>query len=239
MMRSPVSHRTHNQLRQLCQVFVLLAVWLTASSQSFAQSGRGVYTGPGFSHLFTTPRASECDITGGVNGNGAEGVIVEDTTTVDLPKGTTGFRLRVEGFSAEYPQYTGDSSQFNDQITVDVQVEGQTVYSGSWNVNTLHNQFDPDTGIVELTDQLVSTIVQTQSVAASLSIHATALNVGDGGFPSGMTVSIEFGDQVSLSGIAVTDVERSRTHTERYKLPPAKNWVLAPIDKIHHFAPGE
>lgn len=125
---------------------------------------------------------------------GAQGVTISGQTTLTVPQGTGVVRVRVILFSREWPQYTGQQSEFDDIVTWSVTTPGGTVTSGSRNVNSLHNQFASGTypgGNWTAYDADYDFSSQTQNGTSSMTLLGTALNISDSALGSGVAFVIE------------------------------------------------
>jgi hypothetical protein len=148
-----------------------------------------------------------------VDGDGGPaGQILDDTASLKVPQGTGMLPLRVVVFSREWPTYTGDQSEFNDQVTYNIEIPGDQTYSDSFTVNSLHSVFEegeyPGGNRVVLEEMIDFTeIAETADV--EVSVYGSAKNISDAALGSG--VAIELGVlKMKTETIATTPHNRLR-----------------------------
>ncbi len=135
-----------------------------------------------------TPSAEWIELTGDLD----EGEVKTRDLTLTIPAGQS--RLIVVALqSDEYPEYTGDSSEFNDILTWNVTPASGTPISGSADVNSRHtawvngialNGYDP------VCVEELRTFTAPAGTPMTVTVHLTAKNVSDGILPSTVMVGV-------------------------------------------------
>lgn len=133
----------------------------------------------------------------------AQGYPYTRSGCVILPQGTDCVRVRVYYFSREYPEYTGQASEFDDTISFQVAVPGEPLETGSVHVNDLHTLFGDGPypgGNYLVLDRQYHLADHTESGPKDVGLRATATNVSDNELGSGVafvidcdTVDIDYG----------------------------------------------
>ena len=131
-----------------------------------------------------------------VTSEGAEqGVIKADGRQLVIPQGTKCVYYKATVFSSEYPEYTGQSSEFDDVVTWGITgpTEEQTKGPHSYNVNSLHSQFEAGPfagGNVVVAEGVLDYSIPAASSASYLHLTGTAVNVSDGYLGSGVALQV-------------------------------------------------
>jgi predicted outer membrane repeat protein len=127
-----------------------------------------------------------------VTGDRKEDIVEVRSRTIEIPAGESRVLL-IGVHSTEFPQWTGQSSQFNDVLTWNIQPSQGQAISGSVNVNDRHTQWQQGTNMlgfapVHIEHQGVITAPTNEPL--TLEITLSAVNIGDGILPSTVMVGL-------------------------------------------------
>jgi len=155
---------------------------------------------------------------------GDEDVPISQMSVFSVPQGTASVRVQVIVFSREYPDFTGQPSQFNDILTWDVLAPGTALLTGMTDVNSLHMVFEETmiggvpggTAIVVDEDVDVSAIAEKGDV--DLTLSASAMNVGDSSLGSGVDMIVTIGTDVTIMAIDTRDDDNAEVHKAPFRL---------------------
>jgi len=118
-----------------------------------------------------------------VDGHGqAESFPYTRVKRVIIPQDSDCVWVRVYYFSREYPEFTGQSSQWDDTISYRVWSPNETIASGSANVNSLHDLFSDGPyhgGTYRVVDEIVDYSSLTASGDSWIDLRGTATNISD------------------------------------------------------------
>ncbi len=136
----------------------------------------------------STPDAEWFIVTGDLQQN----IVKERSRTIQIPAGRACL-LVIGVYSAEYPQWTGQSSQYNDVLTWNIQPsQGETVI-GSIDVNSRHTEWQQGTnmlGYAPVHIEHESIIAAPSNTPLTLDLTLSAKNVGDNILPSTVMVGV-------------------------------------------------
>jgi len=131
-----------------------------------------------------------------VTGDLAENVEKTKTRTVTIPAGKSRVIVVVLA-SDEYPDWTGDDSEYNDTLTWDIRPAGGSELTGSIDVNSRHSEWEYDEmagheakGFSPAHLETGMTLTAPDDAALSVEIELSATNVGDGTLPSTVLVGV-------------------------------------------------
>jgi len=161
-----------------------------------------------------------------VTGDLAENVEKTRTRTVTIPAGKSRV-IAVVLASDEYPDWTGDDSEFNDTLTWEIRPTGGSEMTGSIDVNSRHSEWEYDEmagheakGFSPTHLETGMTLTAPDDAAMTVEIELSATNVGDGTLPSTVLVGVlpvepmEFYPQLlDGDGVAIAGSENPRTAT--------------------------
>jgi hypothetical protein len=136
-------------------------------------------------------------------------------TRVIIPQGHGCVWVRAYYFSREYPVYTGQGSQFNDELSYAVSSPGGTIASGETTVNALDSAFEDGPypgGTYKVYDQMLDYGSHTATGDSWIDLRGTATNVTDGELGSGVAFRVKCCGVVSLTW------ERAQVHPENTAL---------------------
>lgn len=136
-----------------------------------------------------TPEAEWLILTGDLE----EDAVKSRNRTVTIPAGET--RLAVVFVASdEYPDYTGDSSQYNDTLSWSVSASGNSGISGSINVNSRHVEWTLDgievQGYIPALIEGIEVYEAPENSDLSVDIDLSATNIGDSLLPSTVMVGL-------------------------------------------------
>ncbi len=130
-----------------------------------------------------------------VDGEGqGQGVVYIRTTRMVIPQGTACVGLRVYYFSTEYPEYTGNQSEYNDRVSFLVSYPNGVAASGSISVNSLHGHFGPGPypgGNFLVIEQELDFSVLTAEGPSWMEFRGSTTNVSDGRLGSGVAFEVQ------------------------------------------------
>ena len=178
----------------------------TANDQTGGSGGGG--GGNTFSGTIPIPTNEESlDHTG----EGDEGVTTNDTQTFNWTDGTSSLFVVVGLYSEEFPDFTGDDSEFNDSISYTVTPSVGAQKTASLSVNSLHEEWESEGKDFDLGEgsnfyvfrQFV--VENKQRTPMSIDVNVEVTNVSDGLLPSGATVAI-FPVQIQPKVVSVGSV---------------------------------
>jgi len=102
-------------------------------------------------------------------------------------------RLRVYYFSREYPDYTGQTSIYDDTVSFQVAIPGEPLETGFVHVNDLHSLFGPGPypgGDYLVLDRQYHLADLTEFGPRDVGLRATATNVSDNELGSGVAFEV-------------------------------------------------
>lgn len=127
-----------------------------------------------------------------VTGDLQQDIVKERSRTIQIPAGES--RVLIIGVhSQEYPQWTGQSSQYNDVLMWNILPSQGTAISGSVNVNDRHTQWQQSTNVLGFTPVHIEThsiVTAPSNASLTLEIMLSAANIGDGILPSTVLVGL-------------------------------------------------
>lgn len=139
--------------------------------------------------------------------SGAEGADVQNSRTLDVPETATTATVRLQVFSAEFPVFVEQQSQFDDQWEVTVADEsGAQLFALSSNVNAQLNPSRPElafnsnstTDLIEETIDLPEIPNASDTEQRTLTLRIVARNVGDALFPTTVTAELAPGPAFTI-----------------------------------------
>ncbi len=131
-----------------------------------------------------------------VTGDSEEDERTSDNKVVNIPAGRSAI-LVVALASAEYPSYTGPSSEFNDILEWDIELSAGDGVNGSVDVNNRHSDWE----IAELEgtslqgfspvhiERMVG-LTAPDDAQLTVTLEAAATNIGDGALPSTVIIGV-------------------------------------------------
>jgi len=167
-----------------------------------------------------TPDAEWFILTGDLN----EDEVKTRSRTVTIPAGQSRV-IAVVVASEEYPDWTGDGSEFNDTLEWDIQPSEGDALQGSIDVNSRHGEWEEAEtlereckGFSPAHVETGMTLTAPDNAALTIDIELSATNIGDGTLPSTVLVGIlpvipvEFFPQLlDGDGVAIAGSENPRT----------------------------
>lgn len=139
-----------------------------------------------------TPSAEWFILTGDLD----EGVKKTRDRTVTIPAGQTRL-IAVVVASEEYPDWTGDQSEFNDTLEWSVRPNGGQNITGGIDVNSRHNEWvtaelagREAQGFYPVHYETLKVVTATVNSALSVEIELSATNIGDDILPSTVMVAL-------------------------------------------------
>ena len=132
----------------------------------------------------------------------AEDEKITETRSYSIPPGRNSYIVSVYVSSEEYPNFTEDSSEFNDQMDWIITPSNGPVIEGNLNVNSLHSEWERsesmglsfnDTSPVAYRDLGLIQASENSTVTVDVEIGST--NIGDSGVPTTVQAVL---DQVSF-----------------------------------------
>lgn len=139
-----------------------------------------------------------------------EDVPVSDSKRFTIPKDTAAIVVTAVVFSEEYPYYTGDQSEFNDEVGYEITSPVATVDAQAYNVNSLHSDFVEGEGYYGgIYTSYCGTLDYSALTAEGdswLDVSGDAMNIGDNQLPSGVRVTVAL-----IPTIKVDFIEASST----------------------------
>ena len=148
------------------------------------------------------------------------------TRTVTIPAGQSRI-IAVVIASDEYPDWTGDESEFNDTLTWDIRPTGSEPMTGSVDVNSRHTEWEDAElqgrethGFSPAYLETGMTLTAPDNAAITVRIELSATNIGDGTLPSTVLVGVLpvipveiFPQLLNGDGIEIQGSENPRTAT--------------------------
>lgn len=167
-----------------------------------------------------TPDAEWFILTGDLD----EDEVKTRSRTVTIPAGESRV-ITVVVASDEYPDWTGDESQFNDTLEWNIQPSEGAALEGSIDVNARHDEWEEAEtegreckGFSPAHVETGMTLTAPDNAALTVEIELSATNIGDGTLPSTVLVGIlpvvpvEFFPQLlDGDGVAIAGSETPRT----------------------------
>jgi hypothetical protein len=139
-----------------------------------------------------TPDAEWFILTGDLDENDVK----TRSRTVTIPAGESRV-IAVVVASDEYPDWTGDQSEFNDTLTWSIRPAGGFVIAGSIDVNSRHSEWETAElegreaqGFYPAHFESWDTVTAGDSSSLNVEIDLSATNVGDGILPSTVMVAL-------------------------------------------------
>ncbi len=130
-----------------------------------------------------------------VDGEGqGQGVVYIRSSRMVIPQGTACVGLRVYYFSTEYPEYTGNQSEYNDRVSFLVSYPNGVAAIGSIRVNSLHGHFGPGPypgGNFLVIEQELDFSVLTAEGPSWMEFRGSTTNVSDGRLGSGVAIEVQ------------------------------------------------
>lgn len=132
-----------------------------------------------------------------VVGNGEQGERKTKSITITLPEGRADYMLLIATNSMEYPQFTGETSEYNDEVDWKVTPQGGDVLEGSAEVNDLHSQWEAseenETSLLDLTPVAVlkmGVVKGREGETTTVEIELGAKNVRDAVLPTTIAAAV-------------------------------------------------
>ncbi|MEY4484142.1 MAG: hypothetical protein RL693_1594 [Verrucomicrobiota bacterium] len=132
-----------------------------------------------------------------LTGDGAEGERKTKQMTITLPAGDKSYLVVIAAKSEEFPQWTGEASEYDDVVDWKISPAGGTVIQGEKHVNTLHSAWQQSEsegtsylGLTPVAIVQVETIKGNASGPTSVEIEVGAKNVSDGILPTTVAVGV-------------------------------------------------
>jgi hypothetical protein len=152
--------------------------------------------------------------------SGEEDVEIVKARTITIPAGSPPYVVIVALSSAEYPNWTGDASEYNDTLRWQVNPAGGTTLSGQVNVNSLHGKWaqvdDADIvyqGLEPVHFAEFKLIQTSESQDTTVEIEAGATNVNDSAYPSTVIVEVRPVDVTAVFGLGPNQSDSKATLT--------------------------
>jgi hypothetical protein len=152
--------------------------------------------------------------------SGEEDLEIVKSRTITIPAGSPPYVVIVALTSAEYPNWTGDASQYNDTLRWQVNPTGSTALSGIVNVNSLHGEWarvdDSDIayqGFEPVHFAEFKLIQTSESQDTTVEIEAGATNVNDSAYPSTVIVEVRPVDVTAVFGLGPNQSDSKATLT--------------------------
>ena len=168
-----------------------------------------------------------------LTGNGVEDEAITETQTFTIKKGKS--RIVVVGMvSDEYPGFTGDQSEWNDQLEWEITPSVGDTVEDSVNVNTLHEKWNLATdseialqGFSSAHLEKMVVINAPGEADVTVTVKLTVTNIGDANLPSTLMVGlvpVEVADNTFATG-----VDRFSKTAHSTDIGFQKNfWIMAP-----------
>jgi hypothetical protein len=126
-----------------------------------------------------------------VFGNGEEGVEIAEQRTYTLQPNSGSYLVLAYVHSEEYPYYTGEQSEFDDQLRWDIQTSNGEPITGNVSVNTLHNDWVESKneqtsflGYAPIAMMGFGVIHSHPTETVTVEVEVGVTNVADGAYPS-------------------------------------------------------
>jgi len=153
---------------------------------------------------------------------GARGRVIRKFGNIRVPQGTKEVPIRVVVFSREWPYWTGQQSDYDDEVSVKIMKAGQPVWENSFSVNELDSKFaegDYPGGNYLAWEGKADFTTLAESGESYFNLEATAKNVSDSQLGSG--VAILCGDVLKVDMTAY----RPQTEGPGYDSPFQKHEI--------------
>jgi len=129
--------------------------------------------------------------------------------------------------SAEYPDYTGDSSEYNDSVSWSFSAPWSGTYSGAHSVNSLHDDFAASsTNEASVAMYEINFPSDAEGSDLTISFNAAVSNIGDGSYDTSVTfrvskleLSIE-ADAWTASAASSSSSTQPMTQSASHMRPP-------------------
>ncbi len=172
-----------------------------------------------------------------LTGDSAEDVVKTETRTFTIKKGDS--RVLVIGTtSAEYPQYTEESSQFDDTLFWEIYLPEGNPLSETVSVNNRHTAWDADLvngvtlqGFSPVHIEKVKVIHASESADTVVPITLKATNISDGILPSTVVVGllpVRISPEDGMAGVLGDKVKSNKGEGgEKHFVTPKKSTEMA------------
>ena len=184
-----------------------------------------------------TPKAEWFILTGDLD----EAVEKTRSRTITIPAGETRILL-VALASEEYPDWTGDESEFNDILKWEIRPTGKDALTGNIDVNSRHGEWDlaliDGTEIQGFSPAHIETGIPLTAPGDAppvVEIDLSATNIGDGNLPSTAMVGllpVDLRVDASRDG-EITDADKTTPAT------PFRFWINSDTDYFEDEEPSE
>ena len=154
---------------------------------------------------------------------GSQNVPMSQTATLNVTQGTTTVTLTYTVATAEYPYYVLSQSIYNDTWSLVVRA-GSAGQQDFYNARQINSQLSGEpVWQSNGTTGTIKEVLDVESLAANadttLTVYATAMNVGDSILPTSVNASLSPQEGVSINSITPDRVPRTTGDSSYYSLP--------------------